>query len=138
MLQSEFLFEWTCSDCNISGHGKKSYAGHRSYCKNRKSISEYKNAACRRSAMIKKYGHKCTICQLTHWQGKLAPIQLDHIDGNSDNNEESNLRLLCANCHAQTETFCGKNIGRFKTIRNSTRKRGHNSMVESDASNVSV
>lgn len=37
--------------------------------------------------------------------GKPLTLQLDHIDGNSDNNNLSNLRLLCPNCHTQTETF---------------------------------
>lgn len=34
------------------------------------------------------------------------PVQLDvdHVDGNHDNNEESNLQTLCANCH-RLKTF---------------------------------
>ena len=31
------------------------------------------------------------------WPGQL---QVDHIDGNHDNNEPENLQTLCANCHA--------------------------------------
>ena len=30
------------------------------------------------------------------WMGQL---DVDHIDGNHDNNQESNLQTLCANCH---------------------------------------
>jgi hypothetical protein len=65
--------------------------------------------------MIEKYGHQCqnTECKLTEWLGKPVPIQLDHIDGNPDNNDESNLRLLCNNCHGSTDTYGGKNRGRF-------------------------
>ena len=29
----------------------------------------------------------------------LCQVDVDHIDGNHDNNEESNLQTLCANCH---------------------------------------
>jgi hypothetical protein len=38
-------------------------------------------------------------------------LQLDHIDGDSDNNYPKNLRLLCPNCHAQTENFGSKGKG---------------------------
>lgn len=56
--------------------------------------------------------HKCMCCQNTTWNGQPIPLELDHIDGVRDNHLESNLRLLCPNCHAQTETYCGKNIKR--------------------------
>ena len=31
------------------------------------------------------------------------------VDGDSKNNKLDNLRFLCPNCHAQTDTYCGKN-----------------------------
>ena len=43
--------------------------------------------------------------------GRLAPLELDHTDGNPLNNQLDNLRLICPNCHAQTETYKGKNMG---------------------------
>ena len=43
-------------------------------------------------------------------------MQLDHIDGNSDNNFLDNLRLLCPNCHTQTETFSTRQ--KKNTVRN--------------------
>ena len=53
-----------------------------------------------------KCGDKCFECgQTSTWNNKPLVLQLDHIDGNSDNNLISNLRLLCPNCHTQTETF---------------------------------
>lgn len=55
---------------------------------------------------------KCSYCGITEWNGKPAPLELDHIDGNPDNNLLENLRILCPNCHAQTPTYCigsGKN-----------------------------
>jgi hypothetical protein len=48
----------------------------------------------------------CWNCNLKPiWDNKILIMQLDHIDGNSDNNCLENLRLLCPNCHTQTETF---------------------------------
>ena len=35
-------------------------------------------------------------------------LQLDHIDGDPANNMIENLRILCPNCHTQTETFGSK------------------------------
>lgn len=71
--------------------------------------------------LVEKYGNKCTICQIEEWQSKPLSLHLDHIDGNSDNNFPSNLRLLCPNCHSQTETFSGRN--KKNTKRSSYSKR---------------
>lgn len=60
--------------------------------------------------LIQNRGHKCELCGITEWNGKPISLEMDHIDGNHNNNEESNLRLLCPNCHSQTDTFRGKNM----------------------------
>ena len=56
-----------------------------------------------------------------------VPIQLEHIDGNSDNNKLSNLKLLCPNCHSLTPTYgaLNKNNGssRRKKYRKEWRKK---------------
>ena len=54
--------------------------------------------------------HKCECCGITEWNGRPAPLELDHIDGDHYNNNLDNLRILCPNCHAQTDTYRGKNI----------------------------
>jgi hypothetical protein len=51
----------------------------------------------------------CSICKISTWIEKKLSLHLDHIDGNSKNNDLSNLRFLCPNCHSQTDTYCGKN-----------------------------
>jgi Zn finger protein HypA/HybF involved in hydrogenase expression len=53
--------------------------------------------------------HKCECCGITDWNNKPTPIELDHINGINTDNRLENLRLLCPNCHAQTETYRGKN-----------------------------
>jgi len=54
-------------------------------------------------------GHKCEICTVVDWLGKPILLILDHIDGDSDNNDLDNLRLLCSNCDATLPTYKAKN-----------------------------
>lgn len=51
----------------------------------------------------------CDCCGISEWQGKPLVLQMDHINGDNRDNRLENLRLLCPNCHSQTDTFCGKN-----------------------------
>jgi Zn finger protein HypA/HybF involved in hydrogenase expression len=83
----------------------------------RKPINEYlqKNSNIK-SFKLKNYliesnifEKKCVSCKLTEWLNEPIPLELDHIDGDNSNNELSNLRLLCPNCHAKTSTYRGKN-----------------------------
>ena len=55
--------------------------------------------------------NKCEICgQGPEWNGKLLILQLDHINGNHDDNRLENLRIVCPNCHTQTDTFGNKRM----------------------------
>ena len=63
-----------------------------------------------RKFLLQRAEFKCEICSLpSEWQGNPLTLQIDHIDGNSDNNSLDNLRALCPNCHTQTETWCARN-----------------------------
>lgn len=54
--------------------------------------------------------YHCYICGLTKWLGERISLQLDHINGIPDDNRLLNLRLLCPNCHSQTETYGAKRL----------------------------
>ena len=51
----------------------------------------------------------CSLCGISNiWNNLPITLEIDHIDGNRQNNLKSNLRLLCPNCHSQTNTFRNK------------------------------
>jgi len=78
-------------------------------------LDETKTDRIRRRILTKTRGHRCEVCHLADWQGLPIALDLDHIDGNADNNSEGNLRLICPNCHAQTPTYKGRNKGTEST-----------------------
>jgi len=69
--------------------------------------------------LIEKYGEKCMKCGWSERNPitKKVPIQMEHIDGNSENNSIENLELLCPNCHSLTPTFGALNKGRGRKNR---------------------
>lgn len=69
--------------------------------------------------LIYKHGEKCMECgwDKVHPITKKVPIQLEHIDGNSENNSLNNLKLLCPNCHSLTPTYGALNKGNGRETR---------------------
>lgn len=53
--------------------------------------------------------NRCEKCGIKEWNNKKIVCQLDHINGIPTDHRLENLRILCPNCHSQTDTFCGKN-----------------------------
>lgn len=63
--------------------------------------------------LLEKFNYRCSKCgwgeenPYTH----TLPLEVEHIDGNYLNNNESNLTILCPNCHSLTPTYKGANKG---------------------------
>lgn len=53
--------------------------------------------------------NRCEICSLTEWRGKPLSMQLHHMNGRGKDNRLENIAFRCPNCHAQTETYGGRN-----------------------------
>jgi Zn finger protein HypA/HybF involved in hydrogenase expression len=76
--------------------------------------------------LIEKHGEKCMECG---WDKKHpitgnVPIELEHIDGDSENNKLENLKLLCPNCHSLTPTYKALNKGNGRHSRMERYKEG--------------
>lgn len=72
-----------------------------------------------------KFKNRCSRCG---WNKKnvisgRVPLEINHIDGNSSNNQEKNLELLCPNCHSLTPNFKNLNKGNGREWRILYRKQ---------------
>mgnify|MGYP000908513070 CR=1 FL=1 len=64
----------------------------------------------KRKIILFEQNYCCDICGIKNeWNGKLLVFHLDHINGKKENIRK-NLRMLCPNCHSQTDTYCSRNI----------------------------
>ena len=60
-----------------------------------------------RKYLLLKYEENCQECGVSviNPYTNKTTLEIHHIDGNRKNNLESNLQLLCPNCHSKTKTF---------------------------------
>ena len=118
---------YNCITCGKLNENKPNCAGK--YCnqkcqngyQHRQRVAKWKSGEKTGKGTIKKYLSEqkdgCWVCGIKEWNGKSIVLELEHVDGNSLNNNEENLSLLCPNCHSQTDTYKGKNIGNGRHFR---------------------
>ena len=69
--------------------------------------------------LFEKFENKCCLCgwNKVHFKTGRVPLEINHIDGNALNNNESNLQIICPNCHSLTENFRNLNKGKGRMSR---------------------
>ncbi len=70
-----------------------------------------------KSILFEDRERKCQVCGISEWNGKSIVLEIDHIDGNYENNKPENLRFICPNCHSQTDTYKARNMGKGRHYR---------------------
>ncbi len=75
--------------------------------------------------LFSKFKNKCVLCGWNQRHPKTGDVllEIDHIDGDSENNSESNLQLLCPNCHSLTDNYKNLNKGKGRLWRKEKYKR---------------
>lgn len=111
---SKYNIDTSHFSSEISNTKLTRYTDEEIYCEN----SPYTNSNSLKRRLIKtgKKEEKCECCGLTHWNGVSIPLELHHKNGNHNDNRLENLQLICPNCHATTDSYCGRN--KEKKIKN--------------------
>lgn len=113
---------YNCKTC-----GKESKVSHQKmnvYCSNAcsaegkllESIERARQGLVKERPTLRKVlarltGYVCDCCGISEWNGKKITLQVDHRNGLANDNSLKNLRLICPNCHSQSDTFSGRNKG---------------------------
>jgi hypothetical protein len=113
------------------GHAKGKTIGHsypiEEYLTNKRKIHSHNLKKRLISEGFK--SQQCEECLITHWRGVQLSLELHHIDCNHNNNEISNLLIVCPNCHWVLHNSINQNNKESKKQRDKLKKgpdkRGH-------------
>lgn len=128
-----------CHNCNNNISSRNKYCSQKCqqlfqrneiYKKIENNDYQFSDVKTYKNYLIEKHGEKCMICEwkeVNPLSGKI-PIELHHVDGNSDNNKLENLQLLCPNHHALTKSWkvLNSGAGRYSKRREKRRERYKN------------
>jgi 5-methylcytosine-specific restriction endonuclease McrA len=78
--------------------------------------SHSRHAVKRRLLQAGLLENRCETCGISEWLGRPLAIHIDHINGICDDHRLENLRMLCPNCHSQTDTYGAKNRRKLKPL----------------------
>lgn len=69
--------------------------------------------------LLEKFNSGCAQCGWSqkHPITQKVMLEIHHIDGDAENNQEANLQLLCPNCHSLTITYKNMNHGKGRKWR---------------------
>jgi 5-methylcytosine-specific restriction endonuclease McrA len=104
-LRKELEYHKVNTQFKKRSRGTSPYSNEKIFCEN----STYDRKTLRNRIIKEKIlEYECKECGITDWNKKKLSLQLDHINGVSNDNRIKNLRFLCPNCHSQTETWGNK------------------------------
>lgn len=98
----------------INGCGQEKYTLEQVFVKNSPVTQKVLRGYVQRHHILE---YECQMCKCDgNWQNGKIALEIDHINGDNKDNRIENLRYLCPNCHALTDTYRGKNIARNKSV----------------------
>ena len=111
-----------CLNCNAELGKRQRNNVPRKFCHNDKCQHDYMRkyaiekgiagTGSTKKYLVETRGYKCESCGISEWKEQPLSLELDHINGNFNDNSLENVRLLCPNCHSQTHTYKAKNTGK--------------------------
>lgn len=111
-----------CMDSiNYQGFLTRWFAGQESGMRGETSTSRYI-----KRYLVETFGECCSVCGWAerHPVTGRVPVELDHLNGNHEDNSPGNLRLLCPNHHSLTPNFRALNKGNGRAARRSVNISG--------------
>lgn len=71
-----------------------------------------------RNYLLKINKYRCSSCGFnkTHPSDGKTILEINHINGDGTDHRFKNLEVLCPNCHALTNTYRGRNLGKGRPV----------------------